>query len=111
MSRLTGRGAARGESFRPTASRTHRKSALPSSQRSSCKPPLADISNLQKTGHFYFALTATTSSTRANFQTRRHSPLDFTLESSQSTIIDTHRFFILRIVLDSLFATFEWSFP
>src|SRR6266404_3849776 len=50
--------AARGKSFRPTASRTHRQSTLKSLQKCSSKPPMADISIWQKTGHFYFALTA-----------------------------------------------------
>src|SRR5437899_9935505 len=49
--------AARGKSFRPTASRTHRQSTLKSLQKCSSKPPMADISIWQKTGHFYFALT------------------------------------------------------
>src|SRR5882724_7618543 len=55
---LPGSRAARGKSFRPTASRTHRKSTLKSLQKCSSKPPMADISIWQKTGHFYFALTA-----------------------------------------------------
>src|SRR5438046_5444806 len=52
--------AARGKSFRPTASRTHRQSTLKSLQKCSSKPPMADISIWQKTGHFYFALTLPT---------------------------------------------------
>ena len=45
------------KSFRPTASRTHRQSTRKSLQKCSSKPPMADISIWQKTGHFYFALT------------------------------------------------------
>src|SRR5258708_36634124 len=54
---LPGNRAMRGKSFRPTASRTHRKSTFKSSQKCCSKPPMADISIWQKTGHFYFALT------------------------------------------------------
>jgi len=36
---------------------------------------------------------------------------DFKPQSPQSTMIDTHRFFILRIEPHSLLATFEWRLP
>src|SRR6266704_3400990 len=55
---LPGTGAARGKSFRPTASSPCRQSPLKSLQKCSSEPPMADISIWQKTGHFYFALTA-----------------------------------------------------
>src|SRR3989441_11741470 len=66
---LPRRAATIGKSFRPTASRSCRsKTETPNQNQnqihSSCQPPLeatveADISILRKTGHFYFALTAT----------------------------------------------------
>src|ERR1700730_838485 len=49
--------AARGKSFRPTASRTRHQCTFKSLQKCSSQPPLTDISIWQKTGHFYFALT------------------------------------------------------
>ncbi len=50
-------GAARGKSFRPTASSPYRKTTIKSLQKCSSEPSMADISIWQKTGHFYFALT------------------------------------------------------
>jgi hypothetical protein len=55
---LPGTGAARGKSFRPTTSRTHRESPLKSSQKCAFEPPMEDISIWQKSGHSYFALRA-----------------------------------------------------
>jgi len=49
---LPGTAAARGKSFRPTASRTYRKSTIKSSQKCSSGPSMADISIWQKSGHF-----------------------------------------------------------
>jgi hypothetical protein len=66
---VSGRRAAFGKSFRPTASRTCRthpnpKSKVPSASRSPLEAALeADSSTLQKTGHFYFALTRTPAGT------------------------------------------------
>ena len=54
---LPAASAAHGKSFRPTASRTSRKSTVKNLQKCSSEPPMADISIWQKTGHFYFALT------------------------------------------------------
>src|SRR5882724_1115862 len=51
-------GAARGKSFRPTASSPYRKSTSNSLQDCPTQPSMADISIWQKSGHFYFALTA-----------------------------------------------------
>jgi hypothetical protein len=39
------------------AAATYRQSTLKSLQKCPSKPPMADISIWQKTGHFYFALT------------------------------------------------------
>src|SRR5882672_5264473 len=54
---LSGSGVACGKSFRPTASRTYRKTPIKSLQKCSSEPSVADTSIWQKTGHFYFALT------------------------------------------------------
>src|SRR5712664_2098978 len=54
---LSGTGAARGKSFRPTASRTYLTSSIKDPKECSSAAPMADISIWQKTGHFYFALT------------------------------------------------------
>src|SRR3989304_5800448 len=56
---LPGRSAGVGKSFRPTASRTYRrkKNHTQTKIHPSSQPSLADISTLQKNGHFYFALT------------------------------------------------------
>ena len=51
-------GAARCKSFRPTASRTYSTSSIEDPKECSSATSMADISIWQKTGHFYFALTA-----------------------------------------------------
>src|SRR6266446_5550067 len=54
---LPGRRPGVDNSFRPTASRTYRQETNPTKTKIHPESPLEDISMVQKTGHFYFALT------------------------------------------------------